>query len=183
MIKIGIHCRRRPFYYLFNDFLFLFLLHSLSFAIFAVNYTLSQNRIFLTILLLLTSVTQKWTTSANLPKISYLTYFDIYFMFGVTLHSAQTAWHAVVSVFVSDKMALLYDKWFLIGFAIYEVLGSQERSLLPDEKVADVMSKWEKYRSAGGTLSKQSRHHMFLFKKHLFLVSKQAWHQFKQVVE
>ena len=119
MIKIGIHCRRRPFYYLFNDFLFLFLLHSLSFAIFAVNYTLSQNRIFLTILLLLTSVTQKWTTSANLPKISYLTYFDIYFMFGVTLHSAQTAWHAVVSVFVSDKMALLYDKWFLIGFAIY----------------------------------------------------------------
>eukprot|EP00096_Caligus_rogercresseyi_P014723 TRINITY_DN7219_c0_g1_i1.p1 TRINITY_DN7219_c0_g1~~TRINITY_DN7219_c0_g1_i1.p1 ORF type:complete len:1203 (-),score=258.06 TRINITY_DN7219_c0_g1_i1:890-4303(-) len=55
------------------------------------------------------------------------------------------------------------------GFAIYEVLGAQERSLLPDEKVADVMSKWEKYRSAGGTLSKQSRHHMFLFKKHLFL--------------
>ena len=55
------------------------------------------------------------------------------------------------------------------GYAVYEVLGTQERSLLADEKVADVMSKWEKYRSAGGTLSKQSRHHMFLFKKHLFL--------------
>ena len=49
------------------------------------------------------------------------------------------------------------------------MLGAQERSLLPDEKVADVMSKWEKYRTAGGTLSRQSRHHMFLFKKHLFL--------------
>jgi hypothetical protein len=49
------------------------------------------------------------------------------------------------------------------------VLGQQERSLLADEKVADVMSKWDKYRTAGGTLSRQSRHHMFLFKKHLFL--------------
>ena len=39
------------------------------------------------------------------------------------------------------------------GYAIYEVLGQQERSLLNDEKVADVMSKWEKYRAAGGTLS------------------------------
>ena len=59
--------------------------------------------------------------------------------------------------------------YLISGYAIYEVLGTQERSLLADEKVADVMSKWEKYRSAGGTLSKQSRHHMFLFKKHLFL--------------
>ena len=57
----------------------------------------------------------------------------------------------------------------ILRYAVYEVLGQQERSLLADEKVADVMSKWEKYRSAGGTLSRQSRHHMFLFKKHLFL--------------
>ena len=40
------------------------------------------------------------------------------------------------------------------GYAVYEVLGQQERSLLSDEKVADVMSKWEKYRAAGGTLSR-----------------------------
>ena len=40
------------------------------------------------------------------------------------------------------------------GYAVYEVLGQQERSLLNDEKVADVMSKWEKYRAAGGTLSR-----------------------------
>ena len=40
------------------------------------------------------------------------------------------------------------------GYAVYEVLGQQERSLLNDEKVADVMSKWEKYRTAGGTLSR-----------------------------
>ena len=77
-------------------------------------------------------------------------------------------------MFYGDIISHIFLKCLILpylisGYAIYEVLGTQERSLLADEKVADVMSKWEKYRSAGGTLSKQSRHHMFLFKKHLFL--------------
>ncbi|XP_055618591.1 unconventional myosin heavy chain 6 isoform X1 [Toxorhynchites rutilus septentrionalis] len=65
------------------------------------------------------------------------------------------------------------------GYAIYEVLGTSERSLLPDEKVADVMSKWEKYRTAAAQAVQQNQssnlapacrrqHHLFLFKKHLF---------------
>lgn len=66
------------------------------------------------------------------------------------------------------------------GYAVYEVLGSSERSLMLDEKIADVMSKWEKYRNAAAqavqqngsntnlsTLSRR-QHHFFLFKKHLF---------------
>lgn len=34
------------------------------------------------------------------------------------------------------------------GYAIHEVLGASERSLVADESIADVMSKWERYRSA-----------------------------------
>lgn len=59
-------------------------------------------------------------------------------------------------------------------------MGQQERSLLPDEKVADVMSKWEKYRTTAAQAVQQNQssanlnpacrrqHHLFLFKKHLF---------------
>ena len=34
------------------------------------------------------------------------------------------------------------------GFALYEVLGDVERSLVADEKLSDVMGKWERYRFA-----------------------------------
>lgn len=54
------------------------------------------------------------------------------------------------------------------------MLGSTERSLVPEEKIADVMSKWERYRTAsvtqqGHQTQRKHAHHLFLFKKHLFL--------------
>lgn len=66
-------------------------------------------------------------------------------------------------------MSLLYP-----GYAIYEVLGPTERALIPEEKIADVMSKWERYRTAsasqqGQQTQRKHAHHFFLFKKHLFL--------------
>jgi hypothetical protein len=84
-----------------------------------------------------------------------------------TLHStAQTCFGILLVLTLSC----------LPGYALYEVLGNSERSLVPEEKVADVMSKWERYRSASaaanqasGTATCRRQHHFFLFKKHLFL--------------
>lgn len=58
------------------------------------------------------------------------------------------------------------------------MLGNSERSLAPEEKVTDVMAKWERYRAASvatttsttGTAKRtRPQHHFFLFKKHLFM--------------
>jgi hypothetical protein len=68
--------------------------------------------------------------------------------------------------------------FILPGYAIYEVLGNSERSLAAEEKVADVMAKWERYRAATAAntatntgIAKRARpqHHFFLFKKHIFM--------------
>ncbi|XP_063222592.1 myosin-I heavy chain isoform X2 [Bacillus rossius redtenbacheri] len=110
-------------------------------------------------------------------------------------HFMDGQYHAVEfhpSATARDVMEIVKKKIGLregaMGYAIYEVLGASERSLVAEEKVADVMSKWERYRlanaagvscvgpaAAGGTtsvvVSKACRrqHHFFLFKKHLFL--------------
>ncbi|XP_055908481.1 myosin-I heavy chain isoform X1 [Eupeodes corollae] len=91
----------------------------------------------------------------------------------VEFHPSSTA--NEVMELVKKKIGLQENA---MGYAIYEVLGSSERSLLPEEKVSDVMSKWEKYRNAAAQAAQQQsspsappcrrQHHIFLFKKHLF---------------
>ncbi|XP_022913849.2 unconventional myosin-VIIa [Onthophagus taurus] len=91
----------------------------------------------------------------------------------VEFHPSATA--KDVLEIVRDKIGL---KSNAKGYAIYEVLGNSERSLAAEEKVADVMAKWERYRAASaanavnatGTAKRaRPQHHFFLFKKHLFM--------------
>lgn len=49
------------------------------------------------------------------------------------------------------------------GYAIYEMLGTTERCILMEEVLADVMSRWERYRQSSGA-SLHQHHHIFLFK-------------------
>ena len=51
-----------------------FLICSLSFATFAVDINLPQNRLQLAFILLLTTVSFKFVVNQSLPMISYLTY-------------------------------------------------------------------------------------------------------------
>ncbi|KAL3287092.1 hypothetical protein HHI36_001576 [Cryptolaemus montrouzieri] len=90
----------------------------------------------------------------------------------VEFHPSATA-KDVLEV-VRDKIGLQSDAK---GYAIYEVLGNSERSLASEEKVTDVMAKWERYRAASavnnanasGPKRTRPQHHFFLFKKHLFM--------------
>ncbi|XP_039281618.1 myosin-VIIa [Nilaparvata lugens] len=98
-------------------------------------------------------------------------------------HFMDGQYHAIEfhpSATACEVMELIKKKIGLresaMGYAIYEVLGNSERSLVAEEKVADVMSKWERYRNANANTNStqpnkptRKQHHFFLFKKHLFL--------------
>ena len=49
------------------------------------------------------------------------------------------------------------------GYAIYEMLGTTERCILLEEVLADVMSRWERYRQSTQA-TQHHNHHIFLFK-------------------
>ncbi|XP_041566031.1 unconventional myosin heavy chain 6 isoform X3 [Drosophila elegans] len=103
-------------------------------------------------------------------------YSKFYFMDGqyysIEFHPSSTA--SDVLEIIKKKIGLQNNAK---GYSIYEVIGNSERSLLPEEKVCDVMAKWEKYQAASqqGTqyqlnpkTEARKHHYIFLFKKHLF---------------
>ncbi|CAH8439184.1 unnamed protein product [Dicrocoelium dendriticum] len=82
------------------------MISSLSFATFAVSPDKAELRLRLSFTLILTSVTFKYVITQSLPKISYLTYMDKYVLMSLGILCIISIWHAVVTLFDPDHIAL-----------------------------------------------------------------------------
>lgn len=113
---------RRAGFFVWNIILIMTIISSLSFATFAVNKNLPQNRLQLAFTLTLTGVTFRFVTNQQLPKISYLTRLDKYILYCMVFNYLVTAWHAIVTLISDDDAQADYDLYFFIGFAVFYAL-------------------------------------------------------------
>lgn len=117
-------CRasRRVGFFMWNVFFVMFFICSMTFTTFALSMTLLPNRIQLTLILLLTTMTYKFSVNQYLPKISYLTYLDSYILTAMVAICLICAWHAVAGSFVvhavGEKEAFWIDKYVFSAFVV-----------------------------------------------------------------
>lgn len=124
--QVSFTCRasRRVGFFVWNIFFVMFFICSMCYTTFALKYTLLPNRMQLTLIILLTTMTFKYTVNQSLPKISYLTYLDRYILGAMVSICLVCFWHAIVGSVLSDSLkeedVILADRCFLlIAIAAY----------------------------------------------------------------
>ncbi|XP_061196753.1 gamma-aminobutyric acid receptor subunit alpha-2-like [Saccostrea echinata] len=123
-ISVGCCAVRRAGFFVWNVIVIMTLICATSFATFAVSRKLPQNRLQLSITLMLTAVTFRLTTNANLPKISYHTRLDKFILTNMFFNWLVTAWHALITRFEYDEVLQeTMDNWafvvFLISYGVF----------------------------------------------------------------
>ncbi|KAK3590900.1 hypothetical protein CHS0354_020877 [Potamilus streckersoni] len=110
---------RRAGFFIWNILVIMMLISTLSFTTFAVDTALPQNRLQLSFIITLTSVTFRFVTNQSLPKIPYLTNLDKYILGSMIFNWLVTIWHGVVSRFAySRNLETMLDWWAFMSFVI-----------------------------------------------------------------
>jgi hypothetical protein len=99
----------------------LFLITTLGFVTFAMDYTGPQNRLAICGILILTAVNFRWLITARLPSVSYLTFLDQFSIGGLAVLVMFVVWDAILGsgLLTSDKtLGKQIEMGVLIGFAV-----------------------------------------------------------------
>lgn len=108
--------RRHPEFYLFNALFLIFLITASALTVFSIPFTLPANRLQVTYVILLSSISFKWVINRSLPPVSYLTLLDKYSIACILYINVIAAYHSIIGSFHS-KLPLETDLWVFVAFA------------------------------------------------------------------
>lgn len=118
-ISFTAYCKRKSRFYFLNAFFLIFIITITSLNIFSVDTKAPQNRIAMSISLLLTSVSFKWVYNRSLPTVNYLTSLDLYSLMHILFICLLAVWFSIIGSYWPDKTeAKQIDLWALLAFAI-----------------------------------------------------------------
>ena len=98
---------RRPGFFIWNMFLIMFIICSLTFCTFVVSMEKPENRLQLSFTLVLTTIAFKFVANQTVPRISYLTYLDKYILTSMSIMCCICIWHSIVTILPDENSNLL----------------------------------------------------------------------------
>lgn len=119
-----LYSARKPGFYLMNAFFLVFLITTITFACWGINYFSPHFRLQSTFTILLASVTFKWVVNRSLPAVAYLTSMDAYQITCITFICLLAVWHGIVGApyTLAPNTALWADRWILLSFGIIYII-------------------------------------------------------------
>ncbi|XP_041460398.1 uncharacterized protein LOC121411647 isoform X1 [Lytechinus variegatus] len=109
LYNIVVNVKRKASYYMWNVALIMFLITPLAFTSYAVGADAPEDRLSVTLTLLLTAVAFKFVVSQSLPNTSYQTLLDYYVLWCMTFLCLVVIQNAVASLFPLDKVWEQFD--------------------------------------------------------------------------
>ena len=153
---ISMHYDRTTLFFLMNVFFPIFVLILLDFSCYAIELSDYNSRLNVSLIVLLTLAAFRFSLSDSLPKLGYLTVFDIYDFSGLMFILVECIFNFLISLYVSDYDSselrhvdyifhlIIFATWILwtFGFIGYhaickEVKDAQKHILeeLDDQKI------------------------------------------------
>ncbi|XP_071488317.1 cys-loop ligand-gated ion channel-like [Diadema antillarum] len=109
LYNITVNVKRIPNYYMWNVAFIMFFITPLAFSSFAVDLSAPEDRLGVTLTLLLTAVAFKFVVAQSLPNTSYQTLLDYYVLCCMVLLCGVVIQNAIVSVFTNSVDAIFFD--------------------------------------------------------------------------
>ncbi|XP_060558061.1 acetylcholine-gated ion channel acc-4-like [Ruditapes philippinarum] len=142
---------RRAGFFAWNVLVIVNLLTIFAFTTFAVDPTLTQNRLQLSFILMLAAISFRFVTNQSIPKISYLTHLDRYVLVSMMFSGIITFWHAVLSRFKYDaslqsKMDFYAFILFAIGYFFFQMIFILVMLRQRQQKLSEIQKRENKYK-------------------------------------
>jgi len=103
LVNISVCVSRKPFYYYCNSFMLIFVITMICLCCFSISCDIVGNRLIVSITVLLTLITYKWSMSKSLPSLSYLTNLDQYSLMNILIVFLNCIYYALMGAFASEN--------------------------------------------------------------------------------